>query len=424
MPRSGRRARRQTIAVEVEPWPRNRPRWARLAGRGCAVLGRGRPGRAGRQPAPWAGSQRRRPALLPPFLPAQLLLRAEHRAGGAVLRGHATRLPRRLERHACGGSAEMLAAPMPLLAVLALPILVPALLGKGRALYLLGRSVGGRRRRAAGTQGAVFQPAFLRRSARPAISSSGGCWPGISSCDRSGRTQSGDRRLTLRMERSSGPALLLLGPDGDLRLVRLADVAGPRLVQHDLRRLLLLRGDRGVPGRGDPAGHAPATRRPAHRERHRGTLPRPGKTPLCIRHLLGLYCLFAVPADLVREYSRGDRLVPGAADGRRGPASRCAVVVRPPAAAVFRAVVAGSEAPQGAPGLLGPLDARGALDRHILAGDAERFARPAAAGGGRFRLPGRPGLPVPGRGCPCGPGPGACAAGRSPAGRVLAFENS
>ena len=41
--------------------------------------------------------------------------------------------------------SELLAAPMPLLAVLALPILVPALLGKGVAL-LLGQSGGGRQR--------------------------------------------------------------------------------------------------------------------------------------------------------------------------------------------------------------------------------------------------------------------------------------
>ena len=94
-------------------------------------------------------------------------------------------------------------------------------------------------------------------------------------------------------------------------------------------------------------------------------------------------------------------------------------VVGAPADAVFRAVVAGSEATEAVVGFLGRLDARGPLDRRVLAGDAQRVAGRAAAGAAGLRLPGRNWLPVPGRGVPCRRRPRVAAAGRSPAGRIL-----
>ena len=82
--------------------------------------------------------------------------------------------------------SELLAAPMPLLAVLALPILVPALLGKG-ALYCWADPSA-----AAGDELlATRRPISTRFSSPPerlAASWSGGCWPAISSCNRPGRT--------------------------------------------------------------------------------------------------------------------------------------------------------------------------------------------------------------------------------------------
>ncbi len=104
--------------------------------------------------------------------------------------------------------SELLAAPMPLLAVLALPILVPALLGKG-ALYCWADPSAAAGDELLAHKAPYFNPFFF--AARAA-----GCflvWWLLARyflVQSARQDHSRDARLTLRMERLSGPALLLL----------------------------------------------------------------------------------------------------------------------------------------------------------------------------------------------------------------------
>ena len=236
---------------------------------------------------------RRRPAIFPPLATCSTTRIVLSIALGAlcfVALQHACRAGwsvsvRRL--------AELLAAPMPLLAILAIPIVVPVVLGKG-ALYEWADP-----NAVAGDESVLHKAPYLNGAFFVARSLGYFLvwWLLARYLSRSiDATRSLARRPADTADGAAGrPCPAAAGPDRHLRVVRLADVARSAMVEHHLRRLLLLRGDRGVSGRGDPGGIDAAMGRTADRQHNRRALSRPGKTPLCICRLLGLYCILAVP---------------------------------------------------------------------------------------------------------------------------------
>ncbi len=131
--------------------------------------------------------------------------------------------------------AEALAMNLPLLALLFLPLLFGL-----RALYP-GPTPGSLAADplTAAKQPYLNPPFFVVRWVVYFASGSG--WPATSGPARSARRRTGDPRWTLQRERTSAPGMVLFAVTLQLRLRRSADVAGPALVQHDLRRLRLLR---------------------------------------------------------------------------------------------------------------------------------------------------------------------------------------
>ncbi len=358
---------------------------------------------------------RRRAAAIPPCVSVELLLRAEHRPGGALLRRHRARLPRRLERDRAA----------------ALPNCWPRRsrcwrfwgcrsssgpAGQRGALSL-GRPGQCRRRRTAGPQGGVLQPDFLC----PPLAWLFLCVAvvgavlsrALGSTGPLGRS-GGD----VAMERIAGPALLLLAATMTFASFDWLMSLSPEWFSTIFGVYFFSGAMVAFLAAVIVVGAGPASQRTIDRKRDRRTLPRPGKTALCVRYFLGLHRLFAVLADLVRQHSRGDRLV--CWSGRQGGWATVSLLlllfelVDP----VLRTVVSRGEASQGGVGILGRLDARGALDRSVLAGYAQCLADRSPLAFVDVRLPGRPRLPLPCGRVPCGGGLRAGAAERPQAGGI------
>ena len=164
-------------------------------------------------------------------------------------------------------------------------------------------------------QVALFELAVFCRSRRLLLSGVGAAGVVLSATiDAAGRIGRSETYAAHGESRAGGDDSLR--PDAHLRLVRLADVARARVVQHDLRSCIT------SPGRSSRCLAAlilfaivlqtggMATRTITVEHYHDL-----GKAPAGFHRFLGLHGVFAVHVDLVREYPRGKRLVSCPADG-------------------------------------------------------------------------------------------------------------
>ncbi len=206
---------------------------------------------------------------------------------------------------------------------------------------------------------------------------------------------SGDANLSLRMERVSYPALVLFALTTTFAAFDWMMSLTPHWFSTIYGVYYFGGSVVGFFASDHPGPNDPAIDRPHEVGDHGRALPRVGEIPPGVCGLLGLHRLFAVHADLVRKYPRGNDLVFAATAGHLDDRVHHPVVW-PPADSVLWAHVPARETAKGATRLLGGLAVSHALGRHLLPGDAASRCRGFAAGIDRHLLCGGDGTGFPG----------------------------